>query len=226
MTPQGDKMKAKIVKIDAANPEPKILEQAAKLILKGEVIVCPTDTGYAFGANALDVQAVARVFQLKGRVYSNPIHIAVRTIEDAENYAYVNEAAKYLAGRYLPGALTLVLKKKETIPMMLVAGLNTVGIRIPDNTTILKLVEMTGKPITTTSANISGKPGTYAVEEVTAQFGDSIEQVAMILDQGPIKIREVSTIIDMDTCPPQLIRQGKISWLEIRESLKRFEKAA
>jgi L-threonylcarbamoyladenylate synthase len=219
-------MKTKFEKIDAANPDPKVLELAAKLILKGEVIVCPTDTGYAFGANALDIQAVAKVFQLKGRVYSNPIHIAVRTIEDAENYAYVNEAAKYLAGRYLPGALTLVLKKKGIIPPMLVAGLNTVGIRIPDNAAILKLAELTGKPITTTSANISGKPGTYAVEEVTTQLGEGIKQVAMVLDQGPIKVREVSTIVDLDANPPQLIRQGKISWLEIHESLKRFEKPA
>jgi L-threonylcarbamoyladenylate synthase len=217
-------MKTKFEKIDAVNPDPKVLEQAAKLILKGEVIVCPTDTGYAFSANALDVRAVAKVFQLKGRVYSNPMHIAVSTIEDADNYAYVNEAAKYLAKRYLPGALTLVLKKKGIIPPMLVANLNTVGIRIPDNAAILKLAEMTGKPITTTSANISGKPGTYAVEEVTAQLGASMDQVAMVLDEGPIKVREVSTIVDLDANPPQLIRQGKISWLEIHESLKRFDK--
>jgi len=108
---------------------------------------------------------------------------------------------------------------------MLVAGLNTVGIRIPNNAAILKLIEMTGKPITTTSANISGKPGTYAIEEVTAQFGDGIE-VAMLLDQGLIKVREVSTIVDLTTSPPQLIRQGKISWLDIHESLKRLEKTA
>jgi L-threonylcarbamoyladenylate synthase len=219
-------MKTKIEKIDAANPDPKILEQAAKHILKGGVIVCPTDTGYAFSANALDVQAVARVFQLKGRVYSNPIHIAVKTIEDAENYAYLNEAARYLAGRYLPGALTIVLKKKGTIPPMLVAGMDTVGIRIPDNAAILKLAEISGKPITTTSANISGKPGTYAVEEISAQMGGDMEQLAMVLDQGPIKVREVSTIVDLAANPPQLIRQGKISWLEIHESLKRFEKNA
>jgi L-threonylcarbamoyladenylate synthase len=219
-------MKTKIEKIDAANPDPKILEQAVKLILKGEVIVCPTDTGYAFSANALDVQAVAKVFQLKGRVYSNPIHIAVQTIEEAEKYAYVNEAARYLAGHYLPGALTLVLKKKGIIPPMLVAGLNTVGIRIPADAAILKLVELTGKPLTTTSANISGKPGTYSIGEILAQFGADIDQVAMLLDQGPIKIREVSTIIDLDASPPQLIRQGKISWLEIHENLKRFDKPA
>ena len=220
----GDKMKTKIEKVDAADPDTRVLEHAAKLILKGEVVVCPTDTGYAFSANALDIRAVTRVFQLKGRAYSNPIHIAVRTIEDAEEYAYVNEAARYLAGHYLPGALTIVLKKKDIIPSMLVAGLNTVGIRIPANAVILKLAEMTGKPLTTTSANISGKPGTYAVEEVTAQLGENIDHVAMYLDQGPIKMRELSTIVDLNASPPQLIRQGKISWLDIHESLKRFEK--
>ena len=213
----------KIARVDVTPFDSAILERAAKLILKGEVLVCPTDTGYAFSANALDVRAIARVFQLKGRSYSNPIHIAVRTIQEAENYAYVNDAARYLAGRFLPGALTLVLKKKGTIPSMLVAGLETVGIRIPKNDIILKLIEISGKPLTTTSANISGKPGAYAVEEITAQLGPEMEKVAFTLDQGAIKQREVSTIVDLAATPAQLIRQGKISWLEIHNSLKQFE---
>jgi L-threonylcarbamoyladenylate synthase len=212
-------MKTKIEKIDAINPDSQILERAVKLINRGEVLVCPTDTGYAFSANALDTRAVARVFHLKGRAYSNPIHVAVSSIAEVEKYAYVTEAARYLAGRYLPGALTLVLKKKETVPSMLVAGLDTVGIRIPDNKIILRLAEMTGHPLTTTSANISGKPGTYSIEEVVAQLGDNLPQVAMILDQGPLKMRELSTIVDLTVSPPQLIRQGRISWLEIREAL-------
>jgi L-threonylcarbamoyladenylate synthase len=218
-------MKTKIGKVDAIYQDTAILERAAKHINKGEVVVCPTDTGYAFCVNALNTRAVARVFNLKGRVYTNPIHIAVRTIDEAENYAYVNDAARYLAKRFLPGGLTIVLKKKETIPPMLVAGLNTVGIRIPDNAVILKLLELTGKPLTTTSANISGKPSTYSVEEVTAQLGETIDQVAMILDQGPIKLREVSTIVDLDASPPQLIRQGRISWLDIRGVLKMVQDA-
>ena len=215
-------MKTKIEKIDAASPDEKILERAVNLIKRGEVVVCPTDTGYAFSANALDTRAITRVFHLKGRSYSNPIHIAVSSITEAEKYAYVNEAARYLAAHYLPGALTLVLKKKETIPSMLVAGLDTVGIRIPDNRIILRLVEMTGYPLTTTSANISGKPGTYSVEEVKAQLGENIQQVAMVLDQGMLKMRELSTIVDLTTSPPQLIRQGRISWFELREQLKMF----
>jgi L-threonylcarbamoyladenylate synthase len=218
-------MKAKIEKIGAV-PDPEILKRAAGLILKGEVLVCPTDTGYAFAADALNIKAVTRVFQLKGRVYTNPIHIAVRNIDEADNYAYVYEAARYLAAHYLPGALTIVMKKRDIIPSLLVAGLETVGIRIPDNAAILSLVEMTGKPITTTSANVSGQPGTYSVEEIVAQFGAELEQVPLTLGQGAIKVREVSTIVDLTTPTPQLIRQGKISWLEIRENLKRFEKTA
>jgi L-threonylcarbamoyladenylate synthase len=214
----------KIEKVDADNPDIKILERAAKLIAKGGVIVCPTDTGYAFSVNALDSRAVAKVFALKGRAFSNPIHIAVGSIEEAGNYAHVDEAARYLAGHYLPGALTLVLKKKEIVPSLLVAGLNTVGIRIPDNKIMLSLVAKVSKPLTTTSANISGKPTPYAVEEITAQLGDSIQNVAMILDQGPLARRDLSTIVDLSVSPPQLIRQGRISWLDIREVLNRIQK--
>jgi L-threonylcarbamoyladenylate synthase len=215
-------MKTKIEKIDAASPDDRILERAVRLLNRGEVVVCPTDTGYAFSANALDTRAITRVFHLKGRSYSNPIHVAVGSIAEVEKYAHMNEAARYLAVHYLPGALTLVLKRKELIPSMLVAGLDTVGIRIPDNRVILRLLEMTGHPLTTTSANISGRPGTYSIEEVVTQLGESLGDVAMILDQGPLKMRELSTIVDLAASPPQLIRQGRISWLEIREVLKMF----
>jgi L-threonylcarbamoyladenylate synthase len=218
-------MKTKIEKIDAASPDDKVLEQAAKLIIKGEVVVCPTDTGYAFSANALDTRAVAKVFQLKGRAYSNPIHIAVNSVDEMEKYAYVNGATRYLAQHYLPGALTLVLPKKDTVPAVLVAGLDSVGIRIPDNLIVLRLAEITGKPLTATSANVSGKPGTFSVEEVVTQLGDNLQQVAMVLDQGPLKIRDVSTIVDLSTSPPQLVRQGRISWLDVHETLKMFEKS-
>jgi L-threonylcarbamoyladenylate synthase len=218
-------MKTKTRKIDASNPDEKILEHAASLIMKGEVIVCPTDSGYAFSANALDTRAVAKVFSLKGRTSSNPVHIAVNSIEEAEKYAYLNDATRYLAAHYLPGALTLVLPKKDVIPSALVAGLNTVGIRVPDNRVILRLVEIAGKPLTATSANISGRPATYSVEEVAAQLGENLQLVAMVLDQGPLKVREVSTIVDLSSTPPQLIRQGRISWLEVRETLVMFEKS-
>ncbi len=215
-------MKPKIVTIDPASPDEEILRQAVRLVKRGEVIICPTDTGYAFTAGALDTRAIARVFHLKGRSFANPIHIAVSDIDEAGKYAHVTAAARYLAEHYLPGALTLVLKKKEVVPSMLVAGLGTIGIRVPDNQAILRLVEMTGLPLTTTSANISGLPPTYSVAEIAGQLGENISEIAMIIDQGPLKVRDVSTIIDLTVSPPQLIRQGRISWLEVREVLQRL----
>jgi L-threonylcarbamoyladenylate synthase len=215
-------VKPKVVKIDPAAPDEEALRQADRLIKRGGVIVCPTDTGYALTASALDTRAVARVFQIKGRSYANPIHVAVGSIDEAEKYAHLTKAARYLAGHYLPGALTLVLKKRENVPAMLVAGLDTIGIRVPDNPAMLRLAEITGLPLTTTSANISGRPPTYSVEEVAAQLGENIDAVSLILDQGPLKVRELSTIVDLTVSPPQLIRQGRISWLELREVLQRL----
>jgi L-threonylcarbamoyladenylate synthase len=215
-------MKAKIAKIDPASPDVEVIQRAARLIRRGEVLVCPTDTGYALTANALDTRAVARVFRLKGRAYSNPIHMAVSSIEEADKYAHVTAAATLLAHRYLPGALTLVLNRRENVPPILVAGLDTVGIRVPDNAAMLRLAQATDLPLTATSANISGKPPTFSVEEVTAQLGEHAAEIALFIDQGPIKGREQSTIVDMSASPPQLIRQGRISWLEIREELKKL----
>jgi len=216
-------MAVKIEAVDAANPDIQILRRAAQLISQGEVLVCPTDTGYAFSANALDPEAVAKVFSLKGRLYSNPMHVAVSSIEEAGKYAYLNESAERLAGRFLPGALTLVLPKKEIIPSLLVGGLDTIGIRIPDNRVILNLAGMTKLPLTATSANISGKPTPYNVKEVLEQLGEYIENVALVLDQGPLHSPELSTIIDLTIHPPQLLRQGRISWEEVWKVLQSFK---
>ena len=213
-------MAAKIEVIDEGNPAPRILRRAAELIASGEVVVCPTDTGYAFSANALEPESVARVFDLKGRSYSNPMHVAVSSMEKVEKYAHLNEAAKQLAGRFLPGALTLVLPRKKIIPSMLVGGLDTIGIRIPDNRIILSLAAITDLPLTTTSANISGRPTPYSAGEVVEQLGEDIEKVALILDQGLLRSGGLSTIVDLSVSPPRLLRQGLISWEEIQQVLE------
>jgi len=213
-------MAVEIETIKADNPSSRVLERAARLLARGEVIVCPTDTGYALTANGLDTRAVVKVFNLKGRAYSNPIHVAVNSIEAAEKYAHLTPAARHLAHHFLPGALTLVLPRKEIIPSLLVAGGDTIGIRIPDNRVMLDLAAMTGFPLTATSANASGQPTPYSAEEVLTQLGEAVKNVALILDQGPLAGRGLSTIVDLTVSPPQLIRQGVISWLEIREVLR------
>ncbi len=209
----------RVEKIDADNPDLRLLREAADLVLKGEVIVCPTDTGYAFAANALDEKAVTKVFNLKGRAYSNPIHMAVSSTAEAEKYAYLNKAARHLAHTFLPGAITLVLPKKEIVPSLLVAGRDTVGIRIPDNKVILALAAMTNLPLTATSANISGRATPYTVQEVVEQLGDLIRQVALALDQGPLFPTGTSTIVDLSVKPPQILRHGRITEQEILKTL-------
>ncbi len=216
-------MGTRIEAINADSPDRRLLRRAARLILEGEVLVCPTDTGYAFAANALDEKAVTKVFELKGRAYSNPIHVTVSSITEAKNYAYVNEAARHLARRFLPGALTAVLLKKEIVPSLLVAGRNTVGIRVPDNKVILGLAKMTKLPLTSTSANISGRPTPYNIKEVIDQLGEDTNKIALILDQGQVSPPELSTIVDLTVAPPQLLRQGRIKWEEILNTLKELK---
>jgi len=213
-------MAVEVVAISAGKPSLQTLRRAARLIVKGKVIVCPTDTGYAFAANALNTRAVAGVFELKGRAYANPIHVAVDSLEAAGKYAYLNEAAEHLVSHFLPGALTLVLPKKEIVPPLLVAGRETIGIRIPNNRVILELAAMTNLPITATSANISGQPTPYSAQEVLSQAGEAMAPVALVLDQGPVPVRELSTIVDLTASPPQLLRQGRVSWLDIRQVLQ------
>ena len=216
-------MAARIKVIDADSPDPEILERAARLLSEGKVIVCPTDTGYAFSANALNPKAVVKVFNLKGRSYSNPMHVAVSSVQEAGKYACLNEAAEHLAHRFLPGALTLVLPRREIIPSLLVGGRDTIGVRIPDNRIILSLSAMTGFPLTATSANISGRPTPYSAKEVVEQLGEAMENVALVLDQGVLPTRELSTIIDLTVDPPQLLRQGRVSWLEVRQVLQSLQ---
>jgi len=206
--------------IDANEPDEQILKRASELILQGEVIVCPTDTGYAFSANALDPGAITKVFNLKGRSFANPIHVAVSSIEETVKYAQLNETAQHLAHYFLPGALTLVLPRKQVIPAMLVGGRDTIGIRIPDNKIILGLTAMCGLPLTTTSANVSGEPTPYSVKEILGQLGENIEKVALILDQGTLESLGLSTIIDLTVDPPQVLRQGLIGREEISDVLK------
>ncbi len=212
-------MRVEVAEINPRKPSVLLLRKAARLIRKGAVIVCPTDTGYALAANALDTKAIVKVFNLKGRAYSNPIHIAVNSLEMAGRYAHVSPEAEQLAHSFLPGALTLVLTRKESVPSLLVAGRDTVGIRIPDNRVILDLIDIADLPITATSANASGQPTPYSVPEVMKLLGEAVEQVSLILDQGAIPSRGLSTIVDLTVSPPQLLRQGLVSWLEIRQVL-------
>ncbi|MFL6210111.1 MAG: L-threonylcarbamoyladenylate synthase [Pyrinomonadaceae bacterium] len=201
--------------IDPTSPEAPAVAAAARLLSQGRVIVYPTDTTYALGANALDPAACRLIFELKGRPADKPMHVVVSDLEMAEEYVVLNEPARILARKFLPGPLTLVLTKKEIVPDLLVAGRQTLGIRIPDNKICLMLAQQAGMPITATSANLSGQENIYSINELVEQFGSRLDQVDLIIDQGPLPQRPPSTLIDLTVSPPKILRAGTISGLEL-----------
>src|ERR1022692_4017347 len=125
----------------------RLLVAAVERIVSGQIVLYPTDTTYALGVNALDASAVERLFELKGRPIGKPIHVVVASLEMAAQYVCVTPDAERVAERFLPGPLTLVLKHRKNIPDLLVSGLPTLGIRMPNNWIALGLSQLSGVPI-------------------------------------------------------------------------------
>jgi L-threonylcarbamoyladenylate synthase len=206
----------RIIKIDPKKPEPKILEEAAAAVRKGGLIVYPTETVYGLGADASSDDAVKKIYAVKTRDPKNPISVAVSSREMLRNFAELSPAAETLAKKLLPGPLTLVLLAKPGISPLLVTKDKKIGVRVPDHPVVLKLVETIGKPITSTSANLSGRPSPTTVEEALAQLGDRVD---IALDAGKCRIGVPSTVLDMTSDPPRVIREGAIQKHEISKIL-------
>jgi L-threonylcarbamoyladenylate synthase len=204
------------ISIHADTDLAEVARIAAEVLLEGGVILYPTDTTYALGAHALDERAVDRVFQLKGRDYSKPIHVILRDLAQAAQHVLVDEPAAAIANEFLPGALTLVLPQKPeaAIPPLLVAGMDTLGIRIPNHLVCQLLSQTVSFPITTTSANRSGLPNTYDVETVRAQLGEDFAGIDLVLD-ADVSGGGVSTVIAFENGNVKLIREGSIPFSEI-----------
>ncbi len=187
------------------------IEKAVKALRRGALVIYPTDTLYGLGCNALDERAIKKVFAAKKRPISNPLSIAVDSIEMMGRYAKLTGAAEKLAQEFLPGALTIVLEKKD-LPSALTCGLPNVGIRIPDSDIALKLIELLGVPITATSANISGNAPPSSAEDAASQIKDA----DIALDTGQLKGSTPSTVVDL-TGKPKILREGAIKRRELEK---------
>lgn len=196
---------------------------ALAALQSGGVILYPTDTLYGLGADALSDEAVAKIYTIKGRDEGKPIHAIVRDLEMAERYAFVDGIARILAKRFLPGPLTLILKKKTGIETGIAKGIDTFGIRIPDNTFCMALVDSFGGPITTTSANRAGMQPCESVEEILEQLGENAQQIACVVDGGTLPKRAPSTVVDCSGERPIILREGAISTAEIWDALVELE---
>lgn len=192
--------------------EETVLHKASAILQRGGVVVCATDTGYLLGVNGLDSEAILKIYQIKGRAFDKPLHLVAADRGMVNTLAEVDEKAEQIMQQFWPGPLTLILKKKPVVPDSLVSGLKNVGLRMPDNAFLLRLVQMAAVPITATSANRSGFNTPYTVEQVLSELGEAIQFVDLIIDQGETRHDSPSTILDLTRTPPQILRNGPITW--------------
>lgn len=188
------------------------------------MILYPTETLYALGANALDEAEIAALFQLKGREAGKSASWLVRDVSDIERYAELGEVGAKIAARFLPGSLTLVLKAKDHVSTTFTAPDRTIGFRIsPDPTTqkvIANFMDTNDAPLTCTSANVSGSPTLSTPEEILQQFGPQASMIDQVIDDGPRK-GLASTVLKVVDQKVTLIREGQISETDIMAVVKK-----
>jgi len=170
------------------------VDEAARAIRNGELVVYPTETVYGLGANALDAAAVERVFEAKGRDRDKPVSLAVPDVEAAREYTNPSDRELAFMREFLPGPVTVVVERRDVVPDALVAGRDRVGVRIPDHDLALELLAETG-PLTATSANISGNPSARSVDDLDAIR----ERAAIVLDAGETDGGTGSTVVNVDS---------------------------
>lgn len=190
-------------KINSNKPKKNVIKQSIDALKEGKVILYPTDTVYGIGANIFDIQAVKKVYSIKKRSLDKPLSVCVSKIEDIHKIAHLDEPLENMINDILPGPFTVILNKKEIVHPILTAGGDKIGIRIPDNKICIELSKEF--PLTTTSANLSGKPVPESVDGVLEQLEDKID---LIIDAGTCKHGVHSTVLDMTMNPPKILRQG------------------
>lgn len=204
-----NKLKTKIVKVDPENIDFNIIREAANIINRGGTVVFPTETVYGIGADALNDEAVDKIFKAKGRPQDNPLIVHIAEFNELDNLVVkVPEEAKILAKEFWPGPLTMILYKKDLLSDKITAGLNTAAIRIPVNKIALALIKESKKPIAAPSANISGRPSPTEVSHV---IEDLMGKVDMIIDGGSSYIGLESTVVDMTGSLPMILRPGGVT---------------
>jgi len=199
----------KIVQVDLNKDYSDALKEALIVLEAGGVIIYPTDTLYGIGGNALDEKVVNRILAIKERPVSKPMSVIVRNIIWAKELAYINKRQEHVLNKIWPGKVTAVLSKREIIPDMLTSGHKTIGIRVPDHSLTDKLLKLFGYPLISTSANISGQESTQDINEIIDIFSKSLtRQPDLILDVGILPKSEPSTVLDLTTDKPKILRIG------------------
>lgn len=184
---------------------------------QGGLVVFPTETVYGIGANALKDEAVKGIYHAKGRPSDNPLIVHVSKTEDIYKYAIdVPDQASLLIKAFMPGPLTLVLHKHPSLSTTVTGGLDTVAIRVPNHKVALKVIEISGLPICAPSANLSGRPSSTQVDHVLQDFDGKVD---IIIDGGPTEIGLESTVLDLTSNVPTILRPGRVTQTMIESVL-------
>lgn len=213
-------MKTKILDVTELNPETMArVDEAAEILRNGGLVAFPTETVYGLGANALDPVAVKKIYEAKGRPSDNPmiVHIS-RASELSQLTPKMSVEILKLVDAFWPGPLTLVLPKQKEVPEEVTGGLPTVGIRMPDDPVALELIRKAGVPVASPSANLSGSPSPTRPEHVMEDLEGKID---VILRGGNCRIGIESTVLDMSTDVPTILRPGMIAPEDIQGILRK-----
>lgn len=190
---------------------------AAEILKGGGLLGIPTETVYGLGANGLDPAAVGLIFAAKGRPQDNPLILHIPSGEWLIRYCtHIPQAAFSLADRFWPGPLTMVLKRRNNVPDVVTAGLNTVGIRCPDHPVCRAILIAADVPVAAPSGNRSGRPSPTTAQ---AMLEDMEGRIDGIVDGGPCTVGVESTIVDLTVQPPRLLRPGGVTLEALREVL-------
>jgi len=185
------------------------IKKASEIIRKNGIVIYPTETVYGIGANIFSNIALEKVFTIKKREKDKPVSVAVSDIKMMEDLVYIGEKERRFIEKFLPGPVTVVLKKKENVPDLLTSGSKLLGIRFPAHENTVRLIQLAGVPITSTSANISGEAPPVSVDEIRINAD-------YIIDGGICK-GEPSTVVDLVNL--RIIRKGA-KYKEVEEALK------
>ncbi|WP_027623665.1 L-threonylcarbamoyladenylate synthase [Clostridium lundense] len=208
-------MNTKVVKMDEHNLDKGSLIECGKILREGGLVVFPTETVYGLGANALNAEAVKKIFEAKGRPQDNPLIVHVCDIESIKPLVKeIPEIACKLMGKFWPGPMTIILPKSDLIPEETSAGLDSVGIRMPSNLIARELIRVSEVPIAAPSANISGRPSPTDLERC---MEDLMGKVDYIIGGEKCDVGVESTVIDCTIYPPCVLRPGGITLEMFRE---------
>ena len=193
------------------------LKVICNLIKNGELVIFPTETVYGIGANALDKDAVSKIFIAKGRPADNPLIVHIADKRDIEKYVReITPVEQKLIDTFMPGPFTLILPKKDIIPDIVSGGLDTIGIRMPSNVIARGIISFSGVPIAAPSANVSGRPSGTSIEDIRKELEG---RVSAIIDGGETEIGLESTVVKVIHEIPVILRPGKITDKDIIDAV-------